>query len=429
MLNSFVAASVHSGPAGHASVDVPSGGFSADAFLAAIVDLFPVYCAMERAQQPDSTSKRVFITALVEDKVVRKEKWNARGIAKEYLVPTLYSTYVTTTKVYDSEALFHQDDGSGELCLAWDDGRFHHCPLDSNCEATLKKLLLSQGSFVLKPIEGNRAEGVMLVSVQGADALAEDDEFDVAVRKHTSEARLVDKVVETESFTQWFNSCVVENPHVKTGILVEPMVEWDNEVTCISIAGGKLIVVGSKGGGLVRSGFAEAATRGAHNPVDPIVLVSGKPPLRILQGDVHDARREKYQLRTGGICDTSPADFLIHGCDQSGRRMWEVIRDTIQVVTAQVSITRVDFFVKYPVCRAEQKEPDKNLGKVLLNEVEHGFDASLFPSWFGMQMAELISKAWVLLGASHQDRTNYVNAHAASEAHAPAHYGTDASLR
>ena len=39
-----------------------------------------------------------------------------------------------------------------------------------------------------------------------------------------------------------------------------------------------------------------------------------------------------------------------------------------------------------------------DLGRVRINEVENGFDAGLIPSWFGQQMAELISKAWVLLG-------------------------------
>jgi len=37
----------------------------------------------------------------------------------------------------------------------------------------------------------------------------------------------------------------------------EPLVSWDNEVTCISLAGGTLLVVGSKGASTEREGGRE----------------------------------------------------------------------------------------------------------------------------------------------------------------------------
>ena len=77
--------------------------------------------------------------------------------------------------------------------------------------------------------------------------------------------------------------------------------------------------------------------------------------------------------------------------------LWQVINDSIRLVAGNVSITRVDFFVQFPGHCGDGGWPS-DLGRVRINEVEHGFDAGLIPSWFGQQMAELISKAWILLG-------------------------------
>jgi len=49
----------------------------------------------------------------------------------------------------------------------------------------------------------------------------------------------------------------------------------------------------------VRSGFAKAATRGKHAPVDPIIILADLCPQCVLQASVRDERREKYQLHTG----------------------------------------------------------------------------------------------------------------------------------
>ena len=127
------------------------------------------------------------------------------------------------------------------------------------------------------------------------------DDLDLTVNRHTSEVRLMAKGEQPMSFSEWFQTCLVQNKDLRRGILIEPLIEWDNEVTCLSVGGGEIIVIGSKGGGLVRSGFALAATRGAHMPVDPIVVVRGRSPLVVLQRNVSDERRERYQLQGLGF--------------------------------------------------------------------------------------------------------------------------------
>ena len=343
------------------------------------------------------------------DKVQRKHQWQARGVDARYLVPTLYHSYVRTESVYKEDAAGFLEDESGQLALTWDDPTRIHRPHDPSCQVALERLLLSHRSFVLKPIEGNRAEGVQFVRAEVGAESSED--FAVTVQRHTSEPSLIkSKEGERMLFSEWFRRCVTQNQHIKTGILVEPMIEWDNEVTCISLAGGEIIVMGSKGGGLVRSGFAEVATRGSHRPVDPVVVAAGREPVIVLQANAHDPRREKYQLNTvaktaPASLERSPSHMLVECRDASGQRLWEIIRDSIRIATHRVSITRVDFFVKYP-----RGEGDDGAA-VFINEVEHGFDAGLLPSWFGMQMAELISKCWVYLGASQEAREEYVQLH------------------
>lgn len=127
------------------------------------------------------------------------------------------------------------------------------------------------------------------------------DDLDLTVNRHTSEVRLMAKGEQPMSFSEWFQTCLVQNKDLRRGILIEPLIEWDNEVTCLSVGGGEIIVIGSKGGGLVRSGFAQAATRGSHMPVDPIVVVRGRSPLVVLQRNVSDERRERYQLQGLGF--------------------------------------------------------------------------------------------------------------------------------
>jgi hypothetical protein len=191
------------------------------------------------------------------DKVQRKHEWQAMGVESRYIVPTLYHTYVSTEMHYPDTAGFVEDD-SGVPALSWDQPKRIHKPHDAHCQAALKRMLRSHRSFVLKPIEGNRAEGVQLVRTE-VDGDSDDPDPAVTVRRHTSEASLIKtKDGERMSFSDWFRQCVIENHDIKSGILAEPLIEWDNEVTCISLAGGKLVVMGSKGGGLVRSGFAEA---------------------------------------------------------------------------------------------------------------------------------------------------------------------------
>lgn len=262
------------------------------------------------------------------DKAVRKQHWEAWGLDSSLVVPTLFHTYVDTEYVYAEGEPPFIEDAFGELALAWHEPQIVHTPHDNDCKAKLQQILQSHTSFVLKPIEGNRAEGVQLV-VQAEPHTASDD-FNVTVRRHTSEAKLIkSKHGERLPFSDWFEQFVIRNHQIKKGILVEPLIAWDNEVTavipppspslllllllplhplllplpppsppqphppillllpspadiafsasspspplplpfltrinaqvtCISLAGGHVIVMGSKGGGLVRSGFAEA---------------------------------------------------------------------------------------------------------------------------------------------------------------------------
>jgi len=47
-------------------------------------------------------------------------------------------------------------------------------------------------------------------------------------------------------FTEWYDALLF-HPELRTGLLLEEMVGWNTEVSCLSIAGGQLIVLGSKG--------------------------------------------------------------------------------------------------------------------------------------------------------------------------------------
>ena len=262
------------------------------------------------------------------DKAVRKEKWSAWGMPDHQLVPTLYHTYVTTERVWDEAACDFAEDEHGTLSLEWPESHIRHVPHDANCAEALRALLRSRGQLVLKPIEGNRAEGVMLVTVtDAADGCSQD--LELTVRGHTSEVRLINKCQQQLTFADWFQSCILHNAALKVGLLVEPLIEWDNEVTCLSVGGGSLIVLGSKGGGLVRSSFAAAATRGVHMPVDPIVVAAGNAPLIVLPNTVTDLRRESYQLKQPAKHEdirtaSSPSEMLVECSDISGRKLWQV---------------------------------------------------------------------------------------------------------
>ena len=235
---------------------------------------------------------------------------------------------MTTERVWDDAACDFAEDEHGTLSLEWPESHIRHVPHDANCAEALRALLRSRGQLVLKPIEGNRAEGVMLVTVtDAADGCSED--LELTVRGHTSEVRLINKCQQQLTFADWFQSCILHNAALKVGLLVEPLIEWDNEVTCLSVGGGSLIVLGSKGGGLVRSSFAAAATRGVHMPVDPIVVAAGNAPLIVLPNTVTDLRRESYQLKQPAKHEdirtaSSPSEMLVECSDISGRKRWQV---------------------------------------------------------------------------------------------------------
>ena len=85
------------------------------------------------------------------------------------------------------------------------------------------------------------------------------------------------------------------------------------------------------------------------------------------QTRAQDPRREAYQLNSAdstafGSWKLTPAEMLVESRDASGRRLWEVVQSAIETVTANVSITRVDFFVKYP-------RADSDVATVRINEV------------------------------------------------------------
>ena len=166
------------------------------------------------------------------DKAARKERWQAWGLDSSLLVPTLFHTYIDTEYLYDEGDPPFVEDSFGQLALAWHEPQIVHSPHDKTCRAKLQQMLRLHASLVVKPIEGNRAEGVQLVCQVEGESDTDSDHFDVAVRRHTSEVKLIkSKLGERMPFKEWFEQGVVKNPQIKTGILVEPMVEWDNEVT------------------------------------------------------------------------------------------------------------------------------------------------------------------------------------------------------
>ena len=74
----------------------------------------------------------------------------------------------------------------------------------------------------------------------------------------------------------------------------------------------------------------------------------------LLQTHARDPRREAYQLDTDTLpavkaatgSRPEPSQMIVDCRCACGRRVWEVIQKAIQIVTANVSITRVDFFVR-----------------------------------------------------------------------------------
>ena len=84
------------------------------------------------------------------DKVIRKEKWLAWGLPPQYLVPTLYHTYMKTEYVYDESAQdFHQDENGG-LALDWPEPGVQNNLQDTNCKSALHELIRSHGRLVMK---------------------------------------------------------------------------------------------------------------------------------------------------------------------------------------------------------------------------------------------------------------------------------------
>merc|ERR1712061_743547 len=199
------------------------------------------------------------------------------------------------------------------------------------------------------------------------------------------------------SFNSWCDS-ILENTLYRHGLLVEPVVQWDNEVSCLSVGGGRFIAVSSKGGGQVCGPFA-AAARGSnsHRPVGPLFLIEGLAPIYI---NVSDPERDAYQITTGEAIGPSPSDMLLEQLDASGRRLWEVLRDIIRTVVGDVRLTRVDLFVKYG--------KDGSTPKVMINEVEHGFDPAGLKNRFGRRLAEHVVKAWLLTAASKEEREQFL---------------------
>lgn len=74
----------------------------------------------------------------------------------------------------------------------------------------------------------------------------------------------------------------------------------------------------------------------------------------LLQTHTRDPRREAYQLDTDKpAADKAapgsrpePSQMIVDCRCACGRMVWEVIQNAIQIVTKNVSITRVDFFVR-----------------------------------------------------------------------------------
>jgi len=134
----------------------------------------------------------------------------------------------------------------------------------------------------------------------------------------------------------------------------------------------------------------------------------------------------QYQLETRQHPTTeeetdawTPTRMLWEQRDRSGRLVWEVLRDSIRLVAGEVSVTRVDFFVRY----GSPGEP----AEVRINEVEHGFNsgllprwftppppywllpymATLLPRWFNLQLTELAAKAWLIMAADEGQRSRF----------------------
>jgi hypothetical protein len=189
----------------------------------------------------------------------------------------------------------------------------------------------------------------------------------------------------------------MENTLYRHGLLVEPVVQWDNEVSCMSVGGGRLIAISSKGGGQVCGAFAAAARGNSHRPVDPLFLIDGVAPMHII---VSDAERDAYQITKGETIGPAPSEMLLEQVDASGRQLWEVLRDTIRTVVGDVRLTRVDFFVRYGL--------DGSPPSVVINEVEHGFDPQGLKNRFGRKVAEVVVKAWLLTAASNEEREQFV---------------------
>lgn len=348
------------------------------------------------------------------DKFVRKGEWQRMGIEAQYLVPSLYHSRMSSARTLVVEDGFEE---TGTLYFPdEDDYEVTNTPEDADFRETVRAVLQEHGRLVLKPVEGNLGVGVMSVAWEAGR---------VVVGKQTT-WKVVDSAsrVETLEFDDWCDTHVVHNAelHNGKGILLEPVVLWDNEVKCICIAGGRVIVMGAAGGFYQQGAFGEAAGFGseeAARPVDPIVVVDGQLPL--LLKDLQDEKRDEYFKigarlagdasvdcpeagpRAAGSLQQSPSLMLLQQKEASGRKLWEVIVDFAKKTTATVGITRVDCFVRFA--------RENQIATIYLNEVEHGWTTTGMPCWFGMHMTEFASKAWLLANATAEERAAFVSKH------------------
>ena len=141
--------------------------------------------------------------------------------------------------------------------------------------------------------------------------------------------------------------------------------------------------------------------------MDPFVIVGDAPPILVEHNEAEEGARRIYQnIKEGDaifggrdVGGQTSMQLLCDQKDESGRALWEVLRDVVRTVTAGVSITRVDLFVKFG--------SEGHVPKVHLNEVEHGFQTTFLAGQFSMKTTELISKAWLLTAATAEERERF----------------------
>lgn len=377
------------------------------------------------------SQSRLDAGAWADDKVERKLRWVAMGVAPGLIVPTLFSCALAL------DSLSGRSSGRSSPEFEWtEDGGFGPrmegptrtlSPSDVGCEPALLAALLEHGSVVIKPTTGTQCAGTLVLSLEDRPPVTHIASANGEPRRNSAArqvgpnspprsppqryspllaahaagsvwafAPVKNECVPRESVscydrapgsgslggTEWFDACV-RTRHSLCGpqsrFLCEPALAHDQELSVLAINGGRVQVLAGRANCMERLLMLE----------DHTTLVASSdfaPP---------SCCRHVLSAKLRGEHTAMVLQQRVLG-DEAGRALHVVIREAVATIgrASGAAAFRVDFFVRWG---------DGGGAALLhLNEVEHGFNAGLAVAWFGLASVDLALRAWALGGDGSQ---------------------------